>query len=315
MDFAQALCFNRAMANVSSNTASGKTVVKTNVKTIVKQNRAPGVMQQPAAAKANKADKAERAERASRADKSDANEPIFQPLYQQIKGLILRSLQQGEWKPAELIPSEQELAVRYKVSQGTVRKAIDELAAENLLLRRQGKGTFVATHHEERVQYRFLRLKGDAPEGDDTAEPPTREVLDCRRVRASAEIARMLDLKTGDAVLQIRRLLRFSGKPVVLDDIYLPGGPFKGLSVERLNNYTGPLYALFETEYGTRMIHAEEKLRAVNADESLADLLEVSKGAALLKVERVSFTYGDKPVEVRNGWYVTTDHFYRNELN
>lgn len=241
--------------------------------------------------------------------------PVFLPLYQQIKALILRSLQQGEWKPGELIPSEQELALRYKVSQGTVRKAIDELAAENLLLRRQGKGTFVATHHEERVQYRFLRLKGDAPLGDDTAESPTREVLDCRRMRASAEIARLLELKTGDAVVQIRRLLRFSGKPVVLDDIYLPGGPFKGLSAERLNDYTGPLYALFETEFGTRMIHAEEKLRAVNADEQLARLLEVPKGMALLKVERVSYTYGDKPVEVRYGLYVTTEHYYRNELN
>jgi GntR family transcriptional regulator len=241
--------------------------------------------------------------------------PVFQPLYQQIKSLILRSLQQGEWKPGELIPSEQELAVRFKVSQGTVRKAIDELAAEHLLLRRQGKGTFVATHHEERVQYRFLRLKGDAPEGDDTAQPPTRAVLDCRRVRATAEVARLLELKTGDTVVQIRRLLRFGGKPVVLDDIYLPGGPFKGLSAERLNDYTGPLYALFETEFGTRMIHAEEKLRAVNADEQQAKVLEVNKGMALLKVERVSFTYGDKPVEVRYGLYVTTEHYYRNELN
>ena len=72
--------------------------------------------------------------------------PAFSPLYQQIKVLITRSLQDGEWKPGESIPSEVELAARFKVSQGTVRKAIDELAADNLLVRRQGKGTFVATH-------------------------------------------------------------------------------------------------------------------------------------------------------------------------
>jgi GntR family transcriptional regulator len=71
--------------------------------------------------------------------------PSFSPLYQQIKGLIVRSLQGGEWRPGEAIPSEIELAARYKVSQGTVRKAIDELSAENLLVRRQGKGTFVDT--------------------------------------------------------------------------------------------------------------------------------------------------------------------------
>src|SRR5688500_18338794 len=87
--------------------------------------------------------------------------PAFSPLYQQIKGLILQSLQAGEWKPGEAIPSEMELAARFRVSQGTVRKAIDELAAENLVVRRQGKGTFVATHAEQHVQYRFLKLVPD----------------------------------------------------------------------------------------------------------------------------------------------------------
>ena len=87
--------------------------------------------------------------------------PAFSPLYQQIKGLILQSLQAGEWRPGELIPSEMELAARFKVSQGTVRKAIDELAAENLVMRRQGKGTFVATHSAQQVQYRFLKLHPD----------------------------------------------------------------------------------------------------------------------------------------------------------
>ena len=82
--------------------------------------------------------------------------PTFSPLYQQIKALITQSLQSGEWKPGELIPSEVELAMRFKVSQGTVRKAIDELSAENLVVRRQGKGTFVATHHEARAQFRFV---------------------------------------------------------------------------------------------------------------------------------------------------------------
>ena len=96
--------------------------------------------------------------------------PAFSPLYLQIKGLILQGLQSGEWKPGELIPSEMELAARFRVSQGTVRKAIDELAGENLLMRRQGKGTFVSTHAERQVQYRFLRLRPD--EGSEQAEGP-----------------------------------------------------------------------------------------------------------------------------------------------
>src|SRR5574337_234195 len=90
--------------------------------------------------------------------------PAFSPLYQQIKGLILHSLQHGEWKPGEAIPSEIELAARFRVSQGTVRKAIDELAAEHILVRRQGKGTFVASHCEPSYQYRFLRVTPDSGE-------------------------------------------------------------------------------------------------------------------------------------------------------
>src|SRR5574339_1001217 len=88
--------------------------------------------------------------------------PAFSPLYRQIKALLTGSLQAGEWKPGEAIPSEMELAARFRVSQGTVRKAIDELAAENLVVRRQGKGTFVATHAEQQVRYRFLRLVPDS---------------------------------------------------------------------------------------------------------------------------------------------------------
>src|SRR3990167_9937147 len=162
--------------------------------------------------------------------------PAFSPLYQQIKSLILNSLRSGEWKPGEVIPSEMELAVRFRVSQGTVRKAIDELAAENLLLRRQGKGTFVATHAEQQVQFRFLKLVPDSgPPGSEG--PAQRDIIACRRTRASADIARALALRTGDPVLQARRVLSFAGTPTILEDIWLPAVPFKGLTAERLANY------------------------------------------------------------------------------
>ncbi|KAI3589928.1 GntR family transcriptional regulator [Cupriavidus sp. CER94] len=240
-----------------------------------------------------------------------APSPTFSPLYQQIKALIMQSLQTGEWKPGEMIPSEMDLAARYKVSQGTVRKAIDELAADNLVARRQGKGTFVTTHHEDVVKFRFLRLVPDEGEPHYGAS----RVLECKRLRAPAEIARLLDIRTGDSVVQIRRVLTFSNEATVLDEIWLLGANFKGLTAEKLNEWKGPMYALFEAEFGTRMIRATEKIRAVAADNTAAELLSVAPGSPLLSVERVSFTYGDRPVEVRRGLYVTTRHYYQNDLS
>ncbi len=239
--------------------------------------------------------------------------PAFSPLYQQIKGLILQSLQAGEWKPGDLIPSEMDLAARFRVSQGTVRKAIDELAAENLVVRRQGRGTFVATHAEQHAQYRFLRLLPD--HGDAGSEGPAeRTIVDCKRLRAPADTARHLGLRAGDAVLQVRRVLAFQGVPTILEDLWLPGGPFKGLTAERLSVYQGTMYALFETEFGVRMVRAEEKIRAVAADAVAADLLTVPKGSPLLSVERIAYTYQDSPMEMRRGLYRTDTHHYHNTL-
>ena len=174
--------------------------------------------------------------------------PSFSPLYQQIKALLVRGLQAGEWQAGQAIPSETELAARFRVSQGTVRKAIDELATENLLVRRQGKGTFVATHAEPATQYRFLRLVPDAG----GAPALQRRLLDCRRMRAPLEVARLLALKSGETAMQVRRLLLADGRAVVLDDLWLPGNLFKGLTAERLQAWRGPMYRLFEAEFAVQ---------------------------------------------------------------
>ena len=246
-------------------------------------------------------------------DSASAATPSFSPLYRQIKGLILQSLQSGEWKPGEAIPSEIELAARYRVSQGTVRKAIDEMAADNLVVRRQGRGTFVATHAEQHVQFRFLKLVPDtgAPGSEGPAE---RDIIDCRRTRATADVARALALRTGDAVLQARRVLRYAGVPTIVEDLWLPATPFKGLTAERLSDYHGPMYALFETEFNVRMVRADEKIRALPATGGLELLLKVEQGTPLLSVERIAYTYKDVPMELRRGYYRTDTHHYHNTL-
>ena len=183
----------------------------------------------------------------SAGDSVGGGAPAFSPLYQQIKSLILQSLQAGAWKPGEMIPSEMELAARYRVSQGTVRKAIDELAAENLLLRRQGKGTFVATHAERNVQYRFLRLLPDA--GDRNEEGPTqRNIISCRTIKGSSDICKLLQVPTGESLIHVRRVLVLASTPTILEDLWLPSSNFKGLSAEQMRDYPGATYAMFEVE-------------------------------------------------------------------
>ena len=237
--------------------------------------------------------------------------PSFQPLYLQIKSLLERSLENGEWAPAEAIPSEHDLARRFGVSQGTVRKAIQALAADNLVVRRQGKGTFVATHTEEQSSsFRFLRIRRN----DGVDEYPGSRLLDVRRAKASVEVARRLDLKPGDGVILLRRILEFGGAPVILDDITLPAALFRGLTKARFETYRGSMYGFFETEFGVRILNAEEKLRAVAADRTSARLLRVSTGEPLLAVDRITLTYGERPVEWRRGLCVTTRHHYFNRL-
>ncbi|MDR2690458.1 MAG: GntR family transcriptional regulator [Azoarcus sp.] len=236
--------------------------------------------------------------------------PTFSPLYRQIKSLILQALEAGEWRPGQVIPSEQELALRFNVSQGTVRKAIDEIAADNILVRKQGKGTYVASHNDPRQMFRFLRL---VPEDGPLIHPKS-EPLDCWRAKAGQEAARMLAIESGAPIVIVRRVLKFDAQPIVADEIYLPGELFQGLTLEMLQSWNSSLYSLFETRFGLRMLRAQERIRAVAADREAADLLQVPEGTALLSVERVTYTYADKPVEWRRGMYSTADHYYLNDL-
>jgi GntR family transcriptional regulator len=242
---------------------------------------------------------------------SPASAPSFRPLYLQIKDLLVKSLESGEWRPGDAIPSELVLAARFGVSQGTVRKAIDALAADNLVVRRQGKGTFVATHTEEALSsFRFLRIRPD----DGGAELPASRLLDVRRGKASADVARLLEMKPGDPVVVVRRVLEWGGRPAIVDDITLPAALFRGLTRAKLEGYAGSMYGFFETQFGVRMLNAQERIKALPADAATASILGLAPGTPLLAVDRVAFTYGGRPVEYRRGLCATAAHHYFNVL-
>ena len=236
--------------------------------------------------------------------------PVFSPLYQQIKALLLQSLEQGEWNAGEMIPSEVDLALRYKVSQGTVRKAIDELTADNLLVRRQGRGTFVATHQEPVNRFRFLRMQ----KNDDAEFKTYSSVLAVETALPPAEVRERLQMKPNQQATVISRLLSFGNEPAVFEYIWLPNEIFPDVTMEKLVNYKGGLYGWFEAEYNVRMIRAVEHLSANLASDEVARRLTVEPNSALLYIERVSYTYAEQPVEVRLGWYNTKYYHYRNEL-
>lgn len=240
----------------------------------------------------------------------DVGAPNYRPLYDQVKVLLTQSLIGGEWRPGDVIPSEIDLAARYKVSQGTVRKAIDSLASENILIRRQGKGTYVATHDEADVKLRFLRLTA----ADGQKESLNNELIECKRTKADARKSGILQVKAGSTLLEVKRLLTFSGRPLIYDYIAVPAAPFKGLNADRIEAKNGSMYSMYETEYGIRMVRAEERLTAVAATAEVAEALHLKLGTPLLSIERVSYTYGDTPMEWRLGLCLTDDHHYMSEL-
>ena len=237
--------------------------------------------------------------------------PRFSPLYQQVRETLIARLGRGDWAPGASLPSEIDLALEFGVSQGTVRKAIDSLAAENLLIRRQGRGTFVSTHAEAVAQFRFLRIR---PDDGDPVQPES-HVLSVTRLRAPADIAAQLQLKANEAVFVVKRVLSFEGHATVLDEIWLSATRFKGLSLDRINAYKGPLYGLFESEFKTRMVRCEERLRALPAQPEEAQALGIRVGEPVLVVERVSYGYDEEPVEVRKGYCLTHKYHYINSLS
>jgi GntR family transcriptional regulator len=234
--------------------------------------------------------------------------PTFRPLYLQIKDLLVRSLETGEWRPGEAIASEIVLASRFGVSQGTVRKAIDALAADHLVVRRQGKGTFVATHTEEaQSSFRFLRIRQDGG-----GELPASRLIDVRRGKASVEVARLLELKPGDPVVVVRRVLEWGGRPVIVDDITLPAALYPGLNERIFTGRDNTIYHLYQSRYGINVLRTDERLRAGLGSGPVAALLGVEPGAPLLEIRRVALTFRDRPVELRVSRVNTASHVYHN---
>lgn len=236
------------------------------------------------------------------ADKLDA-----QPLYVQVKRALSERIHSGVWEPGRPLPNEFQLAAEFGVSQGTVRKALDALAAEHLVERHQGRGTFVARHTSDTVHFRFFQLYG--PDG--RIHPESRDVQ-VAVVTADAGERAALALEPEGRVIRITRTRTYQDRPIIDERISISHARFAAL----LNEDTIPntLYDLYQTVFGVTVARVEENLRAVAAGAATAKRLACAEGAPVLLIERVAFDYGGQPVELRASHCITDPVFYHCTL-
>ncbi len=234
------------------------------------------------------------------------------PLYRQVKERIVRSLEEGEWKPGDMLPSETSLADRFGVSISTVRAAIGGLVAGNVLARKQGKGTFVSLHEHRRDIHQFFHVVRN----DGVRELPKSELLSLRTARADDGVADLLRLPRaarGPQVYRIRNVLRVGGVPVVLSDVTIPCGLLPVLDEDTIRDGGDTLYAMYQVRFGLNIVRTVEQLRAGRADALAARIFGMAIGDPLLEVRRLAFTYNDVPVEVRRIRVDTRDYFYHSD--
>jgi len=237
--------------------------------------------------------------------------PAASPLFAQIKALIVERIRAGEWQAGNPLPSEHEFAAHYNVSQGTVRKAVAEMAAENLVERYRGKGTFVASHTDAREHSRFFHIVGN----DGVKRLPGSQPLNCQRGQATPENQKLLELSTSQAVVVAERLRLIDDTPIILETITISDDMFPGFSEAWNKEIPNEFYPLYETKYGIRVIGAKEQLSAVAAKDGVAKLLGVDPGAPLLQIDRIAYTFGEQPVERRVSQCSTAHHHYLSLLN
>ena len=231
----------------------------------------------------------------------------FRPLYRQVKDVLVRRIADGVWAAGGALPSEPDLAADLGVSHGTVRKALDELAAENLVVRRQGKGTYVARHDEERILFQFFKLIPDAG----GRRFPDSRILGVEVREADADATRILNLRKGARVVAIERVRMLADTVCIYERIVLPKALFPGIEKRDLPNN---LYELYRAEFAVTIARATERLKAVAATRREAKHLDVAVGTPLLAIDRTALAIDGAPVEWRVSLCRTDTVHYLSDL-
>lgn len=227
-----------------------------------------------------------------------ASDHDARPLYAQVRETLIERIKAGVWKPGQIIPNEFEIAAELKVSQGTARKAIDTLAADGIVIRRQGRGTYVVEHTPAQVLFRFFHVY----DADGQQALPDSPSVRPRIVSATEAQSEALDLKPGASVIQIDRHRTCEGKPFSVETIVLPEALFPALAA--VSTVPNTLYDMFQRTYGILVGRADDRLTAIPATKSDATLLGIAPGSPLLQIDRITYDIDGRPIE----WRVSRCH-------
>jgi GntR family transcriptional regulator len=217
------------------------------------------------------------------------------PRYHRLRETLAAAIASRQWGVGQAIPTEVELARKYDMSVGTVRKAIELLIADGLVDRIQGKGTYVRRPTFSSSLFRFFRTPGG------TGIPATADGVILERSikippRSAAEA---LQLETTSQAVQLRRLRSESGQPILYEEIWVPLVPFTRLLDFELSRFEPLLYPLYETEFGVVVTRAKEHLTIGEASREIADQLKIAEGGSVVIIERTAFDQPGRPVEWR----------------
>jgi GntR family transcriptional regulator len=230
--------------------------------------------------------------------------------WRQVKSLVTDALSGGRWRHGEALPGETTLAKEFGVSLGTLRKAFDELVAERILVRQQGRGTFVASHTRDYMLNVFFTIA--ARDGRRTF--PETELLAFGRGRADVATARALEVAVGAPIYRIATLLRLEGKPVIVDHLRLPIARFPGLTEHAFLARDTTVYGLYQARYGISVVRTEEAIEAALANAAVRKHLRMEAPAPVLRIVRTAYTWRDVPVDTRVRYVRTTGHRYLSRL-
>jgi GntR family transcriptional regulator len=231
--------------------------------------------------------------------------------YQEVKQKITEDLVRGRYPMGQALPAEKDLSKELDVSIGTLRKAVDELVAEGIVVRRQGRGTYVAEHDLKRLLYYFFHVvKHDA----DKKENPRVELVSLTTATASKEEASKLEIKEGASVWRLVNCLYLENQCVMIDQITLDKKRFKSLTRAEIINREGSIYQLYQMKYGQTVVRSSERLRAGLAGKQHAEWLGLKPDSPVLIIRRVASGIQDEPLEWRVSTLNTNQHEYFSEL-